>query len=84
MPTRPHQKVRRRRLTDMEKGLAHILNNPAVSNDANKFRQIIETPTMSVNQLLGYIGKKSGLPKKPNDDDRSQQRLSQLEENSHE
>jgi hypothetical protein len=68
-------------------GLEHILNNPQTNflKNPTTFSEIHKASGMSVTAMIRHVGKQSRAPKKdekPNDDERSKERLGALEEAS--
>jgi hypothetical protein len=73
--------------SDFTQGLEHILNNPQTNFVSNPsvFNEIYKASGMSITSMIRHVGKRSKSAKKdekPNDDERSKERLGALEASS--
>jgi hypothetical protein len=69
--------------SDFTLGLEHILNNPKTNFIKNPtvFNEIHKASGMNLSSMIRHVGKKTKLGKdeKPSDDERSKERLSNLQ-----
>ncbi len=71
---------------DFARGLETLLNNPQLSplgnNGPAPFREMLKASGLSVCETMRYVGKKSKVSQKKQDEQRSEARIEKLEKDS--
>lgn len=74
------------RKSDFARGLETVLNNPHLSpfgfNGPTPFREMMKASGLTVSETMKYVGKKSKVSQKKQDEQRSEARLEKLESES--